>query len=81
MTLSDVVAGLMARGGSGSAASVSLTRNAKGHTQIEVVVRAGESDEVQTAEDAQRKAEQVYDALCAKYPTESGHVREDADRG
>jgi hypothetical protein len=81
MTLSDVVERLLTRGGQGSASSVSLTRNAKGQTQIEVTVRAGETEEFPTAAEAQAEAERMYDALCAKYPTAEGYPRNDADAG
>lgn len=47
--------------------SVTLTRNAKGNTQIEVVVRAGDSDLIQTAHDAELEAQAIYDRLCAAY--------------
>lgn len=81
MTLSDVVERLLTRGSQGSASSVSLTRNAKGQTQIEVLVRAGETEEFVTALEAQAEAERIYDALCAKYPTLEGYARNDADAG
>jgi hypothetical protein len=81
MTLSDVVERLLTRGGQGSASSVTLTRNAKGQTQIEVVVRAGETEEFATAQEAKEAAEGMYDALCAKYPTVEGYARNDGDAG
>jgi hypothetical protein len=51
--------------------SVKLTRNAKGDTQIEVRVAIGE-DGVDTAESANSKAQQIYDALTAKYDIQAG---------
>lgn len=67
MTLSDVVAGLLQRGSS-ERSSVTLTRNAKGETQIEVVVRTGDTGDVQTITDAEDAARQVYDRLRTAYP-------------
>lgn len=67
MTLSDVVAGLLARGSS-EHSSVTLTRNAKDNTQIEVVVRTGDSGAIATIEDAEAAAVRVYDRLRAAYP-------------
>jgi hypothetical protein len=68
MTLSDVVEHLLQRGSTGQS-SVALTRNAKGETQIEVVVRTGDTGEVLTVTDAETVATAVYDRLRTKYPT------------
>lgn len=54
--------------------SVTLSRNAKGETQIEVVVRTGESDEVATIFDAERVAGEVFTRLRTAYPMSSGAV-------
>lgn len=52
--------------------SVTITRNARGAVQIEVLVRTGESD-VETIEDAELLARKVYDRLAIAYPhTEGG---------
>ena len=67
MTLSQVVEHLLHRGGSQSN-SVTLTRNAKGETQIEVVVRTDAELGIVTPDDAREAAETVYDALRDKYP-------------
>jgi hypothetical protein len=67
MTLSAVVEHLLNRGSSQSS-SVTLTRNAKGETQIEVVVRTDAELDIVTPDDARKTAEQVYDALRTKYP-------------
>lgn len=67
MTLSEVVERLLERG-AGASSSVSLTRNAKGDTQIEVVVRTGTDDAIVTIADAEAEACAVYDRLRAKYP-------------
>jgi hypothetical protein len=48
--------------------SVRLARNAKGDTQIEVVVRTGDAEDVQTIEAAAAKAQEVYDFLGRMYP-------------
>lgn len=45
--------------------SVSLARNAKGNTQIEVSIAAAENE---SADDAANRATTLYDELCAKYP-------------
>lgn len=66
MTLSQVVEHLLNRGSSQSS-SVSLTRNAKGETQIEVVVRTDAAGEVPTIEDAEEVATAVYDRLRETY--------------
>lgn len=73
MTLSRVVEMLLEKREHG-ASSVSLSRNAKGETQIEVVVRTAGDGPVQTVEDAETVARTVYDSLRAKYPTASGHA-------
>lgn len=67
MTLSDVVAALLNRSPS-SGSSVTLARNAKGDTQIEVVVRTGDTGDVLTPDDAYAKAAELYNAACAAYP-------------
>lgn len=71
MTLGRVVELLLAKGGH-AGSSVSLTRNAKGETQIEVVVRTG--DDVPTTTDAELIAQDVFDRLRARYPMSSGYV-------
>lgn len=76
MTLSDVLERLLARG-AGEHSSVTLSRNSKGETQIEVTVRTGENEDVQTVEQAMSKARATYDDLTARYPTGSGSVRND----
>ena len=67
MTLSQVVEHLLNRGSSQSS-SVSLTRNAKGETQIEVVVRTDDELDIRTPADAAEVAETVYDRLRTRYP-------------
>lgn len=67
MSLSEVVELLLARGSSDHS-SVSLTRNARGETQIEVTVRSGESGEVTNARDCARVAAELYDSLRDTYP-------------
>jgi hypothetical protein len=66
MSLSQVVEHLLNRGSSQSS-SVSLTRNAKGETQIEVVVRTDAGGDVSTIEDAETVAVKVYDRLRETY--------------
>lgn len=67
MTLSRMVEMLLERG-SGSGSSVTLTRNAKGDTQIEVVVRTGDDDHPRTPEMAAGRAKHIYDELRQLYP-------------
>ena len=67
LTLSQIVELLLQRGGAGGS-SVSLTRNAKGETQLEVVVRTGEHGDVQTIAQAEQAAQEVYDRLRLRYP-------------
>lgn len=64
LSLSDILALMLTRG-SGERSSVSLTRNARGETQIEVTVRTGDAE---TIADAERDAREVYDRLRADYP-------------
>lgn len=71
MTLSQIVELLLTRG-QHDRSSVALSRNAKGETQIEVVVRTGEG--VETVEHACVTAEVVYETLRARYPLASGFV-------
>lgn len=73
MTLSRVIEMLLERGQS-DRSSVSLSRNAKGETQIEVVVRTSDEGAVQTVEQAEAVAQLVYDRLRAAYPMANGHV-------
>lgn len=67
MSLSEVLELLLTRGSS-EHSSVTLTRNSRGETQIEVTVRTGESGEVLTAADAAEHARTIYDDLRVKYP-------------
>lgn len=67
MTLSRMVELLLERG-SAAGSSVTLTRNAKGDTQIEVVVRTGDDDHPRTPEMAAGRARLIYDQLREQYP-------------
>lgn len=73
LTLSQIVTTLLARNTT-DRSSVGLTRNAKGVTQIEVTVRTGDSDAVETAADAERIASDIYNRLRAAYPLPNGYV-------
>lgn len=73
LTLSQIVTTLLARNTTDKS-SVTLSRNAKGVTQIEVTVRTGDSDAVETAADAERIASDIYNRLRAAYPLPSGYV-------
>ncbi len=70
VTLSHVVEELLAslHKSAGEHSSVRLSRNAKGDTQIEVVVRTGEEAGLETIESAVAKAREVYDGLRSAYP-------------
>ena len=69
----SMIAQLLERGG-GERSSVTLSRNAKGETQIEVVVRT-DDDAITTADLAMSKARELYDNACAAYPTGLGYIR------
>jgi hypothetical protein len=71
-SLSEIVRLLLARGSS-ERSSVTLTRNAAGATQMEVSVRTGDDGDVLTAEDAERKAVEIYARLDARFPASEGH--------
>lgn len=71
MTMTELVELLLNRQAS-ERSSVTLARNAKGDTQIEVVVRTGETADAKTVEDAMDKAVAVYDRLRMRYPLSTG---------
>lgn len=72
LTLSQIVEMLLTRG-AGDRSVVSLTRDARGDTQIEVRVSTGADGEAVTVEDAERKALAVYARLREAYPLNAGH--------
>ncbi len=76
LTLSQIV-GLLLTRGAGERSAVALTRNASGETQIEVSIRTGDDGAIVTAEDAERKAVEVYERLRQKYPQRNGHDNAD----
>jgi hypothetical protein len=67
LTLSQIVEILLQRSPRDHS-SVTLARNAKGETQIEVVVRTGDAGEVLSLADAEALAGDLYDRLRARYP-------------
>jgi hypothetical protein len=67
LTLSQIVEILLQRSPRDHS-SVSLSRNAKGETQIEVVVRTGDTGEILTVAEAEAEAAEAYDRLRARYP-------------
>lgn len=71
MSLSEVLELVLTRAG-GEHSSVTLTRNAKGETQIEVTVRTGEHGAVTTAAEAAAEAQTIYDGLRSAYPLATG---------
>lgn len=72
MTLSRVVELMLSRG-QHDRSSVTLSRNAKGDTQIEVVVRVGGGDTgIDTPQEAEQVATTIYDRLREAYPYGAG---------
>lgn len=67
VTNSEIIRRLLDRGGS-EHSSVTITRNAKGATQLEVVVRTGEGGAITTPEEAETVAAEIYDRLRERYP-------------
>ena len=63
----DIIRMLLERGSS-EHSSVTLGRNSKGDTTIEVIVRTGDSGGVETIEEAETAAQAVYDRLRTLYP-------------
>lgn len=72
LSLSETVRLLLTRTGSGAGSSVTLARNAKGDTQIEVTVRTEDEEGLRTPEEAAARARSVYDGLRSAYPTAEG---------
>lgn len=72
LTLSQIVEQLLQRG-SAEHSSITLARNAKGETQIEVIVRTDERGSITTLEDAETAAVQIYDRLRTKYAYGAGN--------
>jgi len=70
LTTTEVARTLLAqRGWMGGQSAVSLTRNARGITQIEVTVKA---EDGQSADDASETCKRIYDALASAYPLPEG---------
>lgn len=67
MTQGEIIRRLLERGSS-EHSSVTLGRNSKGDTTIEVIVRTDERGEAQTIEEARALAVAVYNALRTAYP-------------
>lgn len=59
----------------GEHSTVKLTRNARGDTQVEVSVRTGDHEGVETAADAAAEAVRIYDNLRELYPMNGGPTR------
>lgn len=83
LSLSEIVERLLARS-TQDHSSITLSRNAKGETQIEVVVRSASEGEINTASEAAREAIRLFDTLRARYPMADGltgaHPIEDEHR-
>lgn len=73
LTLSEILELMLTRSSS-EHSSVTLSRNSKGETQIEVTVRTGDTDTVRTAADAAAMARTIYDQLRSAYPMASGNT-------
>jgi DNA repair protein RadC len=71
LSLSEILELLLTRGAR-EHSGITLARNSKGDTQIEVVIRSAETSEFPTIDDAARKAQELYDTLRARYPMSSG---------
>lgn len=82
LNLSELARLLIAAGSRNAAdrSSVRLTRNARGDTQIEVVVGAGE-DDADTIETVAERACATYDELRGRYPLGGGDEPEPAAGG
>jgi hypothetical protein len=59
----------------GEHSSVRLTRNARGETQIEVMVRTGEHG-IDSIDSARIEAQNQYDTLAMSYPIQSDRAAE-----
>jgi len=75
LTLSDVLTMTLQRG-SGNQDSVSLSRNARGETQIEVVARSRENE---TLRQVEQRARETYDRLRSTFPLSTGYVGANGD--
>lgn len=71
LTLSTIVEMLLNRGPA-QRSYVTLTRNAKGDTQIEVTIRVGDDDGLETPDDAASLAASIYARMRDLYPHETG---------
>lgn len=73
MTMTEMVRALLTKQ-TAERSSVTLSRNAKGETQIEVVVRTSETTDgaVPDIEAAEAAAIKVYENLRNRYPLASG---------
>jgi hypothetical protein len=71
LSLSQILEMVLTRG-SRDRSSVSLARTASGATTIDVKVHTGD-EEIETVEDAERRAAEVYERLRELYPERDGH--------
>jgi len=78
LSLSEILAAHLAAMNRSSSehSSVRLARNARGDTQVEVVVRTGDSPDVSTVDECAAKAADVYDRLRLIYPMNAEPTRE-----
>ena len=73
LTLSEILELLLTKSSS-EHSSVTLSRNARGVTQIEVTVRTGDDGSIKTAADAKAHAQTLYDQLRSAYPMPDGNT-------
>lgn len=71
----DIIRMLLERGSS-EHSSVTLARNSKGDTTIEVIVRTSDNGEATTIEDAEALALATYDRLRELYPFGTAPTKE-----
>lgn len=74
LTHSEIIGMLLSRSERRPTSTVTLTRNAKGETQIEVTVPTGVTDEVATPNDAAELCAAIYSQLRQQFPLASGFV-------
>lgn len=66
LSLSQILEMVLTRASDHS--TVTLSRNAKGETQIDVQIRTGSQDDITTVEQAEQAARAIYNRLRDEYP-------------
>jgi hypothetical protein len=67
ITQGQIIRALLERGSS-EHSSVTLSRNSKGETQIEVIVRTDDRGSITSPAEAEQVAREIYDRLQTTYP-------------